>query len=235
MNLTYTISTIAPTTISVVQTINTSPSGNIASVTFPAGTLTPNNGVTTQLVNVNGVSSPISQTLQVMNPIGGTTAPALALTPVVSVTVGNGNSVLSGQGANIQFNNLPSGQNISSLCIASINDTTNTASCIESSSNGTNSIQAAVSHFSSYVVIKRPGCQASGAESAASFCARQHWNTGSIGFYCLAEGKKFYMCWTAPNTAASSIMSCPTGTTCSCCNEDECSANGTQSPCRFGV
>jgi len=232
MNLTYTINTNSPTTINVVQTTNTSPSGNIATVTFPSGALTPNTGAATQLVNVNGVSSAVSQTVQVVTSAVGTTAPAITVSPIVSVTVGNGNSNLNGAGAVIQFNNLPNGTNTSAVCVAAIDDTNNTASCIPTTANGTN-IQAAVSHFSSYVVIKKPSCQASGAESPQSFCNRQHWTSGTIGFYCATEGKKFYMCWEAPNTASSSIMSCPAGTTCSCCDGDECSAAGTQSPCRF--
>jgi len=236
MNQTYTVNTASTSSISIqlATTASTAPSASLGTVTVPSNSVTPAVGGLS-LVNVKGASSSLTSSLTTVNPITSAIAAANLASTAITVSTVASQTALNGTGS-ISLN-VPSGVPAASLCVGLVNTTTNTIGCVPTattvskrSSGLMNSLTTSFSQLGTYALMFRPSCQVDGTESGASFCASQNYAPLPTGYYCAADGAKFYQCYGANQGA---ILPCAQGTLCQCCSDMECSMNNTQSPCTF--
>jgi len=234
MNLTVTIDTQYNSSINCPPTNNNN--GSVVVIQTPPGGGA--NGRrsfkrqdTLDTLQIRSVPSSYTDGSTIYDSSSNSLIPAYIATPPVSLSLGSGNQ-FSGS-TELSFPNAQKPSPTSDLCVASLNATNKEWKCSSSGSTTVgNTVSSYVSLLTIWAVVVQPTCIVSGSESGASFCARQTWDAGTIGYFCANGGHSFYMCWEAPTTWASSIQSCPTGTSCSCCSTNECSNHNLESPCR---
>jgi len=236
MNQTYTVNTASPSpiTIQLATTTSTAPSNSLGTVTVPSNSVTPAIGGLS-LVNVKGASSSIISTLTTVNPLTGAIAAANMASTAITISTITSQTALTGN-ASISLN-VPSGIPAASLCVGLVNDTSNTIGCVPTtttvtkrSSGLTNSLTTTFTQLGTYALIVRPTCQVDGNENPNVFCSRQNYFPMATGYYCAADGAKFYQCYGLNQGA---LLPCSQGTKCQCCSNTECSLGNTQSPCTF--
>jgi hypothetical protein len=184
---------------------------------------------TLDTIILQSVPSSLTSNSWIYDPSSSAYISAYIATPAVSIALGSG--PLDGY-ANLSFPHARKPDPSNNLCVAILNVTSKIWSCEADSITSGTTVSAEVNTFGVFAVVVQPSCIVSGSESGASFCSRQTWDAGSIGYFCANGGHSFYMCWDAPSTWASSLQSCPTGTSCSCCSSTECSNHNLESPCR---
>jgi len=184
---------------------------------------------TIDTITLQSVPSSDTTNSLIYDPASSSYISAYIATPAVSISLGSG--PLEGN-ANLTFPHARKPDPSDNLCVASLNITSKVWTCEADSITQGSTVSAEVFSFGVFAVVVQPTCIVSGSEPGASFCARQTWDAGSIGYFCANGGHSFYMCWDAPSTWASSISPCPGGTSCSCCSTTECSNHNLESPCR---
>jgi len=235
MNQTYTVNTSSSNsiTMTIATTSSTSPSSSLGTVTVQSSSVTPASG-SYSLVTVKGAPGSVASSVTTPSSLSSTNVKTNLASP--AVTVSTPTSQTSVVNASISLN-VAAGVPVQNLCIGLVNDTTNVISCVPGTTTvtkrrtGMNTLSAPITHLGTYAIFVMPSCQPDGSQSGNDFCANQNWGSLGSGYYCAANGAKFYQCYHLGTFTMGALQPCAPGTSCKCCANSECSVNNTQSPC----